>query len=110
MSKESSVVLGMIAGTAIGAAIGVLFAPEKGSKTRQRLLDEALEARDKAIEEAEHLRDKVMHSIPVDKKETLEDKIDRVVSDVSEKGDEAITALEKKLKELKAKNKKFQKA
>lgn len=110
MSKESSVVVGMLAGTAIGATLGVLFAPDKGSKTRQRILDETLDAKDKAIEEAEHLKEKVLHSIPNNKKETLEEQLDRVVSDVSMKGDEVISALEKKLKDLKAKNKKFQKA
>lgn len=110
MSKESSVVLGMLAGTAIGATLGVLFAPDKGSKTRERILDEALDAKDKALEEAEHLKDKVLHTIPNKKKETFEEQIDRVVSDLSMKGDDAISALEKKLKDLKAKNKKFQKA
>ena len=110
MSKESNVVVGMLAGTAIGATLGVLFAPDKGSNTRQRILDEAIDAKDKALEEAENLKDKVMNSMPGENKDTLEEQLDRVVSDVSLKGDDVISALEKKLKDLKAKNKKFQKA
>lgn len=110
MSKESNVVVGMLAGTAIGATLGVLFAPDKGSNTRQRILDEAIDAKDKALEEAENLKEKVMSSMPGDKEDTLEEQLDRVVSDVSLKGDDVISALEKKLKDLKAKNKKFQKA
>ncbi|MFH4967263.1 YtxH domain-containing protein [Gaetbulibacter sp. M240] len=110
MSKESNVVVGMLAGTAIGATLGVLFAPDKGSNTRQRIVDEAIDAKDKALEEAENLKEKVMNSMPGENKDTLEEQLDRVVSDVNLKGDDVIGALEKKLKDLKAKNKKFQKA
>ena len=110
MSKESNVVVGMLAGTAIGATLGVLFAPDKGSNTRQRILDEAIDAKDKALEEAENLKEKVMNAMPGENKDSLEEQLDRVVSDVSLKGDDVIGALEKKLKDLKAKNKKFQKA
>ncbi len=38
MSK-GKVVLGTLAGLAIGAIAGILFAPEKGSKTRKQILD-----------------------------------------------------------------------
>src|SRR5690606_40503470 len=63
MGKESSTLLGILAGTAIGATLGILFAPDKGSKTRQRIADEAAAARDRVSEEAHHLRDKVAHSV-----------------------------------------------
>ena len=33
--KSGKVVLGVMAGVAAGAAIGILFAPKKGSKTRK---------------------------------------------------------------------------
>lgn len=35
--KTSRVVLGVVAGAAIGALIGILFAPDKGANTRGRL-------------------------------------------------------------------------
>lgn len=38
MSK-GKVVLGALAGVALGAIAGILFAPEKGSKTRRKILD-----------------------------------------------------------------------
>lgn len=38
MSK-TKVVLGVLAGVAIGSIAGILFAPDKGSKTRKQILD-----------------------------------------------------------------------
>lgn len=35
--KKSNVVLGVIAGAAIGALLGVLYAPDKGTNTRKKL-------------------------------------------------------------------------
>jgi gas vesicle protein len=36
--STGKVVLGTLAGLAIGAIAGILFAPEKGSKTRKRIM------------------------------------------------------------------------
>ena len=35
--KKSNVVLGVLAGAAIGALLGILFAPDKGTNTRKKL-------------------------------------------------------------------------
>jgi gas vesicle protein len=37
--KTDKVVLGILGGIATGAMLGILFAPEKGSKTRKRILN-----------------------------------------------------------------------
>jgi gas vesicle protein len=39
--STGKVVLGTVAGLAIGGILGILFAPEKGSVTRQQILDKS---------------------------------------------------------------------
>ncbi len=39
METKTKVVIGVLAGAAIGAVLGVLFAPDKGSETRKKLAD-----------------------------------------------------------------------
>lgn len=36
--KSGKVLLGILAGAAAGAMAGILFAPEKGSKTRKKIM------------------------------------------------------------------------
>ena len=59
MSRErnSGIVLGLLAGAAIGSLLGVLFAPEKGVETRKRLRRKAEDLRDEALDHYEHFRD-----------------------------------------------------
>ncbi len=70
MSDNSKVLIGLLAGLAAGAALGLLFAPEKGSDTRdklsQSLKDFGDSIRDKAADEIDNLsslKDKVVNSI-----------------------------------------------
>ncbi|CDF79743.1 YtxH-like protein [Formosa agariphila KMM 3901] len=120
MSKSGNTVLGLLAGTAIGALFGILYAPDKGSKTRQRLSEEALAARDKMNSEAHDLKEKVsssahdlkekVNSSLNTKKGTLDEQIESIVTDASHKADDVISSLEKKLAKLKDQNKKYQKS
>ncbi len=50
MSTSSKVLLAALSGVAIGAAIGILFAPDKGSETRKKVADAAKDFSDKATE------------------------------------------------------------
>lgn len=59
MNDNSKVLVGLLAGLAAGAALGLLFAPEKGSETRDKLsqslkdLGDAI--KDKAADEINNL-------------------------------------------------------
>jgi gas vesicle protein len=39
MESTGKIVAGILAGVAVGAVLGLLFAPDKGSTTRQKLSD-----------------------------------------------------------------------
>ena len=54
--SAGKIVLGVLAGFAAGAVVGILFAPDKGSATRQKLMDAANDV-------AEDLKTKISESI-----------------------------------------------
>lgn len=108
MSNTSNTILGILAGSAIGAALGILFAPDKGENTRKRIAEQAVATMDTVAETAVDFKDRAATNI-ASKTDTLESKMENLVSDVSYKTEDMITILESKLAELKAKNKKLQK-
>jgi gas vesicle protein len=70
MNDNSKVLIGLLAGLAAGAALGLLFAPEKGTDTRDRLSqslkDLSDSIKDKAADEINNLanlKDKVVSSV-----------------------------------------------
>ena len=52
-----TVLLAFVAGAAVGAAVALLFAPASGTETRAYVNRRAKEARDRAVQAAEHGRD-----------------------------------------------------
>lgn len=46
--RTNKIVLGVLGGVAAGAVLGILFAPEKGSKTRKKILDKSQDYADGA--------------------------------------------------------------
>lgn len=107
-NNRGTTILGILAGTAIGATLGILFAPDKGSKTRKKISDEAIIAKHNLSEKAHELKNTIADTA-AEQKENLDTKIESLVSDASYKAEDVITTLENKLKDLKDKNKKLQK-
>ena len=107
MSNSSSTILGILAGTAIGAIAGILFAPDKGSNTRKKLVEQADAVADNMAERATHLKDQIANTV-IAGKMNLEDKVDALIAAASHKTEDIIKALQNKLKELEAKNKELQ--
>lgn len=99
--KKGKVFLGILTGVAVGALLGVLFAPKKGTKTRKQILkkgeeyaDHLLETRNKLVNEgkkyAEGLQEKYDETIKAinDKYESLMHKADTMVSNGKSKIEE----------------------
>jgi gas vesicle protein len=70
MNDNSKVVVALLAGLAAGAALGILFAPEKGTETRDKLTESLKKLgdsiRDTAASEIDNLvglKDKVVENI-----------------------------------------------
>ncbi|MFC6876714.1 YtxH domain-containing protein [Flavobacterium myungsuense] len=57
--ESGKVILGVVSGIAVGAVLGVLFAPEKGSKTRRKILETGKEYTDNLKEKFSDLYEDV---------------------------------------------------
>lgn len=91
-NNTGNTLIALLAGAAIGAVAGILMAPDKGSKTREKIKDSFEKAKD-------NLKKKF------DVEETYED----LLSTMSHKTEDVISFLESKLADLKKQNAKFQK-
>lgn len=100
MAGKTGTVVAVLAGAAIGAALGILFAPDEGKNTRKKI-------KDGAAQKADELKGKVGDFTETVKskfgyaKQDIEAGLDNLVSSVGNKADEVISSLEKKLEELK---------
>ena len=62
MSKQN-LVTGLLAGAAVGAVLGLLFAPDKGSATRRKLRNKGGECKDQLCDQFGNLIDDASHSV-----------------------------------------------
>ena len=109
MINKGTIALGVLVGTAIGASLGVLLAPEKGKATRKKLTDEAENIKDQISKDFIEVKEDLSKSY-TSGKETLEKELDGLSTKASRKTEHVILFLEKQLAILKEKNKKFQNA
>ncbi|MGO1585938.1 MAG: YtxH domain-containing protein [Mesonia sp.] len=96
MANTGNTLLALFTGAAIGAGVGLLYAPEKGEDTRKKLSKEAKKAKnrlDKQVSEtSKHLSESAKNA-----KHNFESKLDETLSSASYKADDILSAMEGKL-------------
>ena len=108
MSKSSNTLLALVLGGAIGAAAGILYAPEKGTKTRKDLSKKAKKEQEKLVKQLKETRESLTDNAQ-QAKLSFEEKLNSTISTESHKADDVIATLESKLAELRLQNAKLQK-
>jgi len=80
MKNSSRVLVALAAGAAIGGILGILFAPDKGSVTREKIADKAKDVSDNVKDYVSAGKDKLEEI-----KNSLESKLDKVNQKLREK-------------------------
>jgi gas vesicle protein len=94
MSNRNAVGLALLAGVAIGAGIGILMAPEKGTKTREKLKEGYDDAKKGLKDKYDAVKNKIAS-------QDAEGAFENIVTDLDGKSADVITFLEQKLAALK---------
>ncbi len=107
-NDNGNVLLALLTGAAIGAGIGILYAPDKGSKTRDKIKHKVQDTGNDIADRISHAKEELTKTAN-EKKDSFDRKLDEAISTMSYKADDIIDKLERKLEDLKKKNAQFQK-
>lgn len=107
-NNAGNTLIALIGGVAIGAGIGILFAPDKGEKTRGKLKDGYKETKKDLKFKYDNLTSEMKAKLSTAKID-LEETYGEILSDMSHKTEDVISFLEIKLAELKEQNARLQK-
>lgn len=107
-NNTGNTIVAILVGTAIGASLGILFAPDKGSKTRAKIKDGFDDVKHNLNDKFHDVTEKLLNKVNIDKND-INHNYDNLVSSLSHKTEDVITFLENKLADLKLKNAKLQK-
>lgn len=108
MANTGNTLLALITGAAIGAGVGLLYAPDSGDKTRKKLKKDAQKAQDN-LNKRYHETSSNLSERAKKARVDFEARLEETLSSASHKADDVLAAMETKLEELRKQNAKLQK-
>jgi gas vesicle protein len=92
MKSTSSFLIGLLSGAAIGAAFGILYAPDKGDVTRKKLVRKAEDLKDEFDEKLGDMKSYLNESLGLVKEKVsdVKDKVEDIKEKISKKEKEAV--------------------
>lgn len=106
--NTGGILLALLTGAAIGAGVGILYAPDEGKETRRKIKEKATDMSHEVTDRLKHAKEELTKTAE-EKKEVFEQKLEDAISQMSYKADDIIATLERKLEELRKKNAQLQK-
>ena len=105
-NNSGTLLIAILAGAAVGASLGILYAPNKGSKTRGKIKHAVTDTTEEVTEWVKNAKEDLVRSAH-DNKVAFDKKIESSISTMSTKAEDIISSLEHKLETIKNTNLKF---
>ena len=102
-NNKGAILVAILASAAVGAGLGILYAPNKGSKTRRKIKHGVNNTTQDVSDWLKHAKDDLVKTAN-DNKEAFDKKIEKTMSNMSNKAEDIISGLEDKFETLKKKN------
>ncbi len=102
-NNNGKILAAVLAGAAIGAGLGILYAPDKGTKTRKKIKHTVVDTTQDVSDWLENAKDDLVKTAN-EKKKAFDKKLDDTVSSMSHKAEGIMKAMENKFEELKKRN------
>lgn len=106
-TDKTPVVIALLSGLAIGAALGLLFAPASGSETRNLIADKTKDLADTAKDKLDSYKEKIktgaddLTVVAKDKFQTYKEKIQTGADELADLKDRAVESVKSKFAEVK---------